>query len=185
MSEKRTPAGRAPSVRRARVSKAHVETTKGAVAEPARASSSRVRKSGKNAAKGAWGVPEIAAVLIDARRKDVDALKQAGQLSYAGIRAVVRRQVELLKEALGEWQLVVKVMRMAGPQESIARLDDLGRGAMLLALAGIRELAELAIKEQTRAAEVVKRRIDEDLAEIDKLLRKPAGRVSQGGRTAK
>lgn len=118
-------------------------------------------------------LPEIAAVLVDARRKDIDALQHAGRSSYEGVRKLVRRQVEQLKAALGEWQAVIKLMNHAGPRESVAQLDELGKGALQQAMQGIRELADMALDSQAQAVTIVRRRIDEDLHEIGKLLGDP------------
>jgi len=120
---------------------------------------------------GRGKLAEVAAVLVDARRKDIDALKQAGMRSYEGTRIVVRRQVEQLKQTLGEWQAVIQVMRLAGPRESVAQLDELGRGALQQALESIRELADLAVQNQSEAIQILRRRIDEDLDEVARQLR--------------
>lgn len=134
-----------------------------------RPSGRAVRKTASKRAPSR-GVPEIAALLVDARRKDLDALERAGAKSYAGMRAVVRRHVTQLKEALGEWQAVFKVMQMAGPRESAARLDELGRGAFRQAMFSIRELAELTVQGQAQAVQVIKQRIDADLDELNRML---------------
>ena len=58
----------------------------------------------------------------------------------------------------------------SGPRESVAQLDELGRGAVLLALASVRELADLAVRSQSEAVAVIRRRLDEDMAELHRLL---------------
>ena len=90
------------------------------------------RKTASVAAKAAArrGLPEIAAVPVDARRKDLDALQQAGRSSYEGVRKLVRRQVTQLKATLGEWQAVIQLMRHVGPRESLVQLDELGKRAV-------------------------------------------------------
>jgi len=120
------------------------------------------------------GLPEVAAVLVDGRRKDIEALRQAGRHSYEGVRRLVRRQVDQLKETLGEWQAVIKVMTIAGPRESVAQLDELGKAALQQSLANIRELADLALANQSEAIAIVRQRLDEDIEEIDRLLRHSA-----------
>jgi phasin family protein len=115
-------------------------------------------------------MPDVAAVLIDSRRKDLEALTAASRKSYEGLQAVVQRQVTLVKYALREWQSVAVVMKIAGARDSAAHLDRLGRGALELALSSIRELAQLAVTTQADALNVIKRRIDEDLEEVSRLL---------------
>jgi phasin family protein len=108
--------------------------------------------------------------LLASRRKDLEAVVAANRKSFEGIQAVVKRQTELLKEQIGEWRSVVKVMTIAGPAQSVAQLDELAKGAFRLSLANVRELAELSVKTQAEAFELVRSRIRQDLAEVSALL---------------
>src|SRR6266581_1157973 len=83
--------------------------------------------------------------LMASRRKDLEAVVAANRKSFEGIQAVVKRQTELLKEQIGEWRSVAKVMAIAGPAQSVAQLDELAKGAFRLSLANVRELAELSV----------------------------------------
>ena len=111
-----------------------------------------------------------AGALLEDRRKDLEALVQANKKSYEGLQAVVKRRTALLMDAIGEWQTVAKLMKVAGPHESIAKLDELGKGALKMALENIGELAELAAKSQSDALEIVKQRIRENVDEVSELL---------------
>jgi phasin family protein len=108
--------------------------------------------------------------LLARRRKDLEAVVAANRKSFEGIQAVVKRQTELLKAQIGEWRSVAKVMAIAGPAQSVAQLDELARGAFRLSLANVRELAELSVKAQAEAFEMVRSRIRQDLAEVSALL---------------
>jgi len=108
--------------------------------------------------------------LMASRRKDLEAVVAANRKSFEGIQAVVKRQTELLKEQIGEWRSVAKVMAIAGPAQSVAQLDELAKGAFRLSLANVRELAELSVKTQAEAFELVRSRIRQDLAEVSALL---------------
>ena len=61
-------------------------------------------------------------------------------------------------------------MRMAGPADSIARFDDLAKGAFRMALENISELSELAARSQSNAFDLVKRRVQENVDEVKALL---------------
>lgn len=111
-----------------------------------------------------------AAKLVASRRKDLEAIVAANRTSFEGIQAVVKRQTELLKERIGEWRAVAKVMTLAGPKESFAQLDELTKQSFRMSLANIRELAELSVKTQTEAVDLVRSRIRQSVAEIDALL---------------
>jgi len=123
---------------------------------------------------------DAAARLVASRVEDLGAIAEAGRKSYAGIDTVIKRHRDMLREALGELQSVAKVMRIAGPRESISRLDELGSGALHLTLNNIRELATLAAATQNEALKLLERRLKTDLDELKRLqLRKPARRQAK------
>src|SRR5712672_3388783 len=51
--------------------------------------------------------------LLARRRKDLEAVVAANRKSFEGIQAVVKRQTQLLKEQIGEWRSVAKIMTIA------------------------------------------------------------------------
>ena len=112
----------------------------------------------------------LASKLVEGRRQDLEAIILANRKSFKGIQAVVKRQTDLLKAAIGEWRSVVKVMRVAGPKESIARLDELAKQSFLMAIANVRELAELSAKTQAEAFDLVKQRVNQNIDEVSALL---------------
>ena len=137
------------------------------------------------AAKAALAADEIAKVtqrldaarlraaaveLMASRRKDLEAVIAANRKSFEGIQAVVKRQTKLLKEQIGEWRSVAKVVAIAGPAHSVAQLDQLAKGAFRLSLANVRELADLSVTMQAEAFDLVRSRIQQDLAEVSALL---------------
>ncbi len=117
-------------------------------------------------------LPDVTSILVKGRRRDLDALKRASELSYEGVQTVVRRLAGQLKNSFQEWQTLIKVIQAVGPRESVSHLDEVGQNAMLLAFNGIRELADLAAQSQTEVINTFKRRIDEDLEELNQLLGK-------------
>jgi phasin family protein len=115
-------------------------------------------------------LPNIASAMVAARKKDLDAILEANKKSYAGVQTVVQRQTAALKDAVSEWQLATRVMAASGPRESISKLDELAIAAFKMALNNIRELAEMAVKSQADAYEVVTTRIRENIDEVSSLL---------------
>ena len=111
-----------------------------------------------------------AAKLVASRRKDLEAIVAANRKSFEGIQAVVKRQTELLKNQIAEWRSVAKVMSVAGPARSVAQLDELAKRAFRLSLANVKELAELSVRTQADAFELVRSRIRQDVAEVKALL---------------
>ena len=111
--------------------------------------------------------------LIQARRKDIEAVVAANRHAYEGMQQLAQRQTEMFNEALNEWQAAAKEMMTAqSPAAGSARQVELGKLAVAKALENMRELAEMATKSQTQAFEVVNRRFHESLDEIKKSIQK-------------
>ena len=109
--------------------------------------------------------------LMEARRKDIEALVTANRQAYEGMQLLAHRQAEMLKEAMAEWQAATEDM-MSGksPGTGAAKQAELGKQTFEKALANMRELAEMATKSQSEAWEVVTRRFHENLEELKKLM---------------
>ena len=114
----------------------------------------------------------VAGKLVEGRRKDLEAIVQANKKSYAGIQAVVQRQTAMLKDAIGQWQSLAGSMSAAEPRESLNKLNEMARASFQSSLGNIRELAELAGRSQADAFEVLKSRIQENVDEVSKLLKR-------------
>jgi len=117
-------------------------------------------------------IPGVAvSALMEARRKDIEALVAANRQAYEGMQLLAHRQAEMLKEAMTEWQAATEGM-MSGqsPGASAAKQAELGKQAFEKALANMRELAEIATKSQSEAWEVVTRRFHQNLEELKKLM---------------
>ena len=107
----------------------------------------------------------LAGRLVTGWRSDLETIVEANQKSYAGLQDMVARQMAQLKERIGEVQAVAKVMSVIGPKDSVRHLDD-------LALADVRELAEAAAKSQREAFDLVHQRVNANIEEVQRLLRK-------------
>jgi phasin family protein len=114
-----------------------------------------------------------AGAIVESGRKDLQALVQANEKSYQGLQAVVQRQTEMLKSSIEEWQGTVKGMAGSNPRDNLAKLDAMGKAAFKQALDDIRELSEMAAKSQAEAFDVVRRRIQDNVDEVSKLLKQP------------
>jgi phasin family protein len=114
----------------------------------------------------------LAGNLVQSWRKDLESIAQASRKSYAGLQTIVSRQTMQIKDAVAELRTVGKVMTVIGPKESVRSLDDLALASLELALADIRELAELAANSQREAFDIVQQRVTENIDEVQQLLRK-------------
>ena len=110
--------------------------------------------------------------LVTGWRSDLETIVEANQKSYAGLQDMVARQMAQLKERIGEVQAVAKVMSVIGPKDSARHLDDLALASVEMALADVRELAEAAAKSQREAFDLVHQRVNANIEEVQRLLRK-------------
>ena len=114
----------------------------------------------------------LAGRLVTGWRSDLETIVEANQKSYAGLQDMVARQMAQLKERIGEVQAVAKVMSVIGPKDSVRHLDDLALASVEMALADVRELAEAAAKSQREAFDLVHQRVNANIEEVQRLLRK-------------
>ena len=114
----------------------------------------------------------LAGRLVTGWRSDLETIVEANRLSYAGLQDMVARQMAQLKERIGEVQAVAKVMSVIGPKDSARHLDDLALASVEMALADVRELAEAAAKSQREAFDLVHHRVNANIEEVQRLLRK-------------
>ena len=116
-------------------------------------------------------------VLIDAQRKNVEAVTRANQVALEGAKAIMQRQVEILRQAMDESSKAVRELTKPGePTEKWATQAELVKEAYELGLANLRELAEMGTKSNTEAADVLSHRFADGLEEL-KGVWKPAEAV--------
>jgi phasin family protein len=117
----------------------------------------------------------VASTIAEGRRKDLAALVAANKKSYEGLQAVVARQTAMLKNAVTEWQSIAQGMSPSRGGQGLGRIDEVAKQTFTLALENIRELGELAARSQAEAFEIVRRRIMENVEEVNAL-------IGRGGR---
>ena len=107
------------------------------------------------------------AALVDWQRKDMETLVEANRQAYEGVRALIERRNEILQETLAEFQAAVKD---ATSSEAIAKQAEAGKQGVQQVIANIRELAEMEAQSRNNAWKVVQDRMQENLANLQKLL---------------
>jgi phasin family protein len=107
------------------------------------------------------------AALVDWQRKDMETLVEANRQAYEGVRALIERRNEILQETLAQFQAAVKD---ATSSEAIAKQAEAGKQGVQQVLANIRELAEMEAQSRNNAWKVVQDRMQENLANLQKLL---------------
>ena len=107
------------------------------------------------------------AALVEWQRKDLETLVEANRQAYEGVRALIERRNEILKETLAQWQATVKD---ATSSEAIAKQAEAGKQGVQQVIANVRELAEMEAQSRNNAWKVVQDRMQENLANLQKLL---------------
>ena len=107
------------------------------------------------------------AALVDWQRKDMETLVEANRQAYDGVRALIGRRNEILQETLAQFQAAVKDARSS---EAIAKQAEDGKKGVHHVIANIRELAEMEAQSRNNAWKVVQDRMQENLANLQKLL---------------
>jgi phasin family protein len=102
--------------------------------------------------------------IVDARRKDIDAVLEANRIVYAGAQALAQKQLEILRTTMSAARQVVSEGAFNGtPMEIAGKQRELMSKAFQLSLGHMRELAEIVRKAQADAFAVVKGQVEADL----------------------
>ena len=108
--------------------------------------------------------------IIEARRKDIEALTQANQMAYESMQALARRETEIFQQTMSEWQGTMAGLAGKNPAELAAKGTEMATQAFGRALANMRELADMASKSQAQTYEVLNKRFQENLEELRRLM---------------
>ena len=111
--------------------------------------------------------------LIEGRRADIDALRQANTIAMAGAQRIAEKQAEILRSTLTELTELVKDLpnQAANPSGIAAKQTELVQTVLTRTFGNMRELAEAVQKSQTEVVEVLNKRAQENLAELKKLVK--------------
>ena len=104
------------------------------------------------------------AAIVEARRKDVEALVEANKSAYESMQAIVRKQTEMMAESMQVMQEAAK--SAADP----AKQTEVVRSAFEKTITDMQELAEMARSSQSDAMAHITQRAAEHMAEIKKLM---------------
>jgi phasin family protein len=109
--------------------------------------------------------------IMEARRKDIDALVQANKAIYEGMQALANKQGELLKTAMADIQSAVKGAAGGAGAGDPGKQGELARKAYEKVLGDMKDLAEIARQSQTDAMAKITQRGTEHLDEVKKMMK--------------
>ena len=100
------------------------------------------------------------AAIMDREKKNIEALTEANRVAFEGWQALVHRQAEILQESIKQ-----AVGTVQGEVAGTKRMD-LAAHAFETALSNMRELAEMAAKSQKEAFDIIRKRVEDNLAAL-------------------
>jgi phasin family protein len=109
--------------------------------------------------------------IVEARRKDIDALVQANQAAYEGMQALANKQSELLKTAMQDIQSAVQGAASGVGAGDPGKQAEIARKAYEKVLGDMKDLAEIARASQTDAMAKITQRGTEHLDEVKKMMK--------------
>ena len=117
---------------------------------------------------GAFKASQIdAGKVIEAQRKNVEAMTEANRVALEGYKTVAERQVALVQDAVSEFSGAANDA-FAGktPEANAAKQFEIAQTFMRSALEGAREVAELAAKANQDAFAVLQQRFTDGVEEL-------------------
>jgi phasin family protein len=119
-----------------------------------------------------YNVPGFdAGALLEVQRRNVEAFTAYNQAATEGVKALAKRQSEILQQTLDASKKAFNKLGKAGsPQEAAAKQAQIAKDAFEKAVSDAQELSALVAKTNTEAAEVINVRIAEGLDEIKELV---------------
>jgi phasin family protein len=110
--------------------------------------------------------------ILDARRKDVEALAEANQVAFGGMQAIQGKQLEILRSALDNFQTIAQQLATS-PAKATVSPTDVVQKTLHLALADMQDIAQKTQQAQTQAYAIVAKRMEQAANELRASLEQP------------
>lgn len=124
--------------------------------------------------------------MIDAQRKNIEAITAANKVAYEGVQAIAQRQMEILRQSMTEASKTMQELSAAGtPEDRMAKQAEVMKKAFETALSNMKELAEMGAKSNTEAMETINKRVAESLDEVRNAVQDAAKDAKASGGGAK
>src|ERR1700754_5101044 len=109
--------------------------------------------------------------VMEARRKDIEALIAANQMALQGMQSLAQQQAEMLRSTLTELQTLAAKQATSGGMPS-TQTAELVQQTLHKALADMQQLAQAAYRSQADSYAVIAKRVEENVQELKTLLQK-------------
>jgi phasin family protein len=101
--------------------------------------------------------------MVEARRKDIEALTQANKVALEGLQSLAQKQAEILRESMEGAQSAMQRLATGTTLANPAQQGELVQQAFQKALANMQALAEMAGKSQAEAFEIISKRVQQNI----------------------
>jgi phasin family protein len=105
--------------------------------------------------------------MMACQRRNIEALSQANQLTVEAVQAVARRQIEIARQTMEDMSALLRdLTQPVSPEDRIAKNTEYAKQILEKSVSNSREIALLATKAGTEAADVLRKRACEGLDEL-------------------
>lgn len=117
---------------------------------------------------GQFKLPNVdMSALMDAQKKNLDALAAANKATIEGAQELMKRQAEILQEAMTEASTLAKdLTASANPEELTSKQSKIVEDAMKKALENATELSGIVSKTQEETSKLITERFEASMNEI-------------------
>ncbi len=113
--------------------------------------------------------------MMNAQRKNIEAMTAVNQAAFESIQAIARRQAELMRQTFEETtQTMNAVMSSSSPEEKVIRQAEASKLAVDKCMTNAREIADTLAKCNTQAMETVTTRLNEGMEELREIIKTSA-----------
>lgn len=110
--------------------------------------------------------------VVASQKKNVEALVAANRTVVEGVQAVMKRQAEMMQEAMAEMTKAVETMSKSAtsPKDLVAAQVDLVKSGLERTFSSLQEISQMVSKSQTDASSQINARITASLDELKSLV---------------
>jgi phasin family protein len=105
--------------------------------------------------------------VIASQRKNIEALANANRLAFEGVQAVMKRQMEIMRQSVEEAVGVARSMtEVTSPQDKAAKQAEMVKDTFERNLSNMRELVEMMSKSNNEAFDLLNKRFTQTMDEM-------------------
>ncbi len=105
-------------------------------------------------------------ILVTGQQRNVEALTRANRIAYDGFQAVMKRQADIVRQAMDDMGRATREFAEAGTaQDKAARQAEMAKGAYERGVGNFRELTDMIAKVNTEAFNLLHQRFTDGIDE--------------------